>query len=218
MRLALTALFVALASASVAEIRVYQPPAQPAAPSVSRGITPAVSQPATPKVEQPKQPAAQPLIQGNAVMTNPLTGEMREATAMPRQLEIFLAAADLQALLPKLQELTNLPEFRKLNIKPDVYVDKTGVRGMMAMLSKMIPPIKGSTDPNKPPPKPANLPNWNIRVDNSGELAKSYGIQNQSTIVYRDQTGAVRLYNLNYEVEKLQRQLAREMQDAQPAR
>lgn len=214
MRLAL-ALFVAMASVSVAEIRVYQPPSQPVTPSVSRGNSPAVTQPMAPRVEQAKQPA----IQGNAVMTNPLTGEMRAAEAMPRRLEVFLEAADLQALLPtKLKDFTDLPELRKLNLKPDVYVGKTGVRTVMAMLSNMMPPIKGSTDPNKPPPKPPNLPDWNIRVDANGELARSYGIQNQSTIVYRDQTGAVRLYNLNYEVEKLQRQLAREMQAAQPAR
>jgi hypothetical protein len=57
-----------------------------------------------------------------------------------------------------------------------------------------------------------------VSMDAGNERALSYGIQNQSTIVYRDPSGAVRLYNLNHEVEKLQRQLAREIQDAQPAR
>lgn len=139
------------------------------------------------------------------------------AQQTPRQLEVFVTTTDLPNVFPaKLEELRKLPELKEFNLVPEAYIDEQGAQAVMKVMSKFIPRnLKLSDEEDTEIP---GMPTPDFSIDNGNELALSYGIQNQSTIVYRDPTGAVRLYNLNNEVDKLQRQLARELQDAQPAR
>lgn len=201
-------LMMATASVAMADIRVYQPPTPPAKPvaPVSRGIdTPAKPDVSTPKMAVPVQ---------EPVANTPAPA----AQTMPRQLEVFLNVADIQRMFPqKVEELRKLEELQKLNLVPKVYIDRESTPTLMQAIKKMIPKNLKLKDGQELENVPG-MPNLGFALDYGNELAKGYGIQGQSTIVYRDPAGAVRLYNLGYEVEKLQRQLAREIQDAQPAR
>lgn len=55
---------------------------------------------------------------------------------------------------------------------------------------------------------------YEFNVDRDNDVAKAFNLERKSTIIYRDATGAIRLYSLAYEVDKLERQLKRQMEQA----
>ena len=55
---------------------------------------------------------------------------------------------------------------------------------------------------------------YEFNVDRDNDVAKAFNLERKSTIIYRDATGAIRLYSLAYEVDKLERQLKRQLEQA----
>lgn len=139
---------------------------------------------------------------------NKIMNEFSGKPAAP-SLIVFISANDYsKEAVSKIRELRKLPELQKLAIPLEFYIEEVSDQKGMELFKDDLETGEGLLSEG-----------LEIPVDDKNEKSKAYAVPSgQTTIVYRDATGAVRLYNLRLELDTLQRQLARELKAAQPAR
>jgi hypothetical protein len=124
-------------------------------------------------------------------------------------LTVFISANDYSAeTVKQIRELRKMPELQQLGIQFELYIEEVSDQKGLELFGKDLESGDGLLSDG-----------LEIPVDDDNEKSKAYSVPSgQTTIVYRDATGAVRLYNLRLELDVLRRQLAREVKAAQPAR
>lgn len=206
MRLIPTLLALTLATTGWAEIRVYQPantPAPshetPAETSAVRQLDPATADAATTATRETSQKDATFRKQVEETWQNLMSHYGGDNTQA--ELIVYLHTDDYSSNQNDgIKRLLESEELQKLGLKPVFYMNNIGFSGVRPQLAQKISEVGEEIE---------------IVMDQNDTIAETYGVGRQSVIIYRDPTGAVRLYNLPYEVDKLERQLARQISEAQ---
>ena len=198
-------LATAVTGVSYAEIRQYDP-------STGQNTAGPVAAPAEqPQIEETAPPsptftAADPEAKRVDAIWNQVTSQFSSPTGGGPVLLVFLNTADFTPVLAKtVLGLKDSPDLQALHLPPRIYINKLPRAVDYAKTFAKGVEFLGDDD--------------EISVDDEDDLAQSFGVPTgQSTLVYRDSAGAVRLYNLPLELDKFQRQLARDRGAAQSAR
>jgi hypothetical protein len=214
---------VLAASSAMAEIRTYQdesPTATPAtdAKTLQEPVQQAAPQavPSTPQIQgavpvsvtQSAPPITNTLIPGTLsdldTRWKQLVRHQQRERAEPGLLVFVQPESFTPSIADEIRDLFADPQVKALD--PAIYMADRGPQGFNMVAAHALPEAE------------VDAKALEFNQDTGNEMARAYGVPDgQPTIVYRDPSGAVRLYNLSYEVDKLQRQLARVKAQGQSA-
>lgn len=186
--------------AAQAEIRTYQP--QTSSPSPAQ---PVMSKPA---VGVPAAAAAQPAATPDAASRRDIMARWNQEILDEQRrlhgddsLVVYLYQNDIgQNVLDQVKHLQELPEVRKLGLTPYFMESDVGADNVLEYFKKN--------------PQLETLDVDDVHLDLDNDYARANGLT-RTSIVYRDPSGAIRIYGLVYEMDKLQRQLQRQIETPQ---
>lgn len=113
-----------------------------------------------------------------------------------KDLVVYITVSDASDnILEQLEKLRESDIVKNVGLSPYIIMEKVEPATLERVLSKV--------------QNLERLRDVDVHTDTFGDWLTAYGIT-RSTVIYTDPTGAVRLYSLAYEVDKLERQLKRQ--------